>query len=104
MTLENINKRLSLFGDYLKYFIHYKATTICLASDIMETYRNTGILYYNKEWAKLMSFDEWLYENSHIELVDMKSCFIPLIVNGQTYYWDKVASDKQEAFFRSIGG
>lgn len=63
MTLENIDKRLSLYSEYLAYYLpKYRSP-----HDAYREYKETGIWFIGEIF---MSFDNWLGANKHYDLID----------------------------------
>lgn len=73
MILKNIDRRLSLFGDYLTYRIDAKFTQMGYTYTpqyIMEAFKKHGFLINVSEiGVPLLTFDQWLALYKHDELV-----------------------------------
>lgn len=63
MTLENIDKRLSLYSEYLSYYSpRYRSPM-----EIIQGFHSTGIMYGGE---LLLSFNQWLGRNGYYDLID----------------------------------
>lgn len=76
MTLKQIYERLHLFPEYLRYLLHTKypshwsiTSDTYTAEGLMRVFRKTGLLFHNQ--PPPMTFDQWLYQNNHADLVEM---------------------------------
>lgn len=70
MTLQQIDQRLSLYSDYLKYklgigYVHMRTPPLAMGS-----YKPPIEHFDIYENRFKMSFDEWLYEKGHLTLID----------------------------------
>lgn len=63
MTLEQIDKRLTLFTEYQRSRID---SWMLQPFGLMYTFRTTGIMFM----GKLLTFDEWLYDNGYNDLIN----------------------------------
>ena len=71
MTLKQIELRMALFPDYLRYRIDNWERT---AWGKLHTLRHHGyIMSY-----ELMTFDQWLYQEGHVDLVNFLGDYIPV--------------------------
>lgn len=69
LTLEQIDKRLSLFPEYLVYFIEVRLLQKQELEDFLYYLDEYGMMFINKQYIKLKSFDTWLIENKYGDLV-----------------------------------
>lgn len=79
MTLTAIDKRLTLFSEYLRYLLnekyqyHLELDTTALRGTpeyIMAMYMATGFMFFgSSEKKQIYSFDQWLENNGYGELV-----------------------------------
>ena len=69
MTFAEIDLRLDLYPEYLKYFVDKRVVEITYAVDLMRNFRLTGCLYYEwLEFNRILSFDEWGWTKGYWEL------------------------------------
>lgn len=88
MNLEKINHRLSLYPEWLKYWLNenYKyhialdiVAPIYSPEYLMYLYRQQGYLMVNNSEIKTpLSFNQWLYKNGHDDLVDV----LPILLSA----------------------
>ena len=75
MTLSQIDKRLSLYGEWLEYSLRQSVIYDMAkynAYEIYSVYRRTGIMFLNNThqyFNGLNTFDEWLVIGGHDDLV-----------------------------------
>lgn len=68
MTLPQIDQRLTLFSEYLKYRVEAKSNSFVKPLDTFRLFKEHGIMYVDKHTLPLMSFDLWLVDNGYSEL------------------------------------
>jgi hypothetical protein len=79
MTLTQINERLTLWPEWLKYFLNEKykyhphldiVVPIHSPEYIMAMYHQIGWTFVNSDGFNLpLSFDQWLYKHGHEDLI-----------------------------------
>lgn len=94
--LEIIDKRLSLFPEYLRYYLDdlYKtpfvldidSMPLMDARDLMKTFNELGYLMVSAQIEAPLNFDGWLLHNGHSELSDLKP--VPMYAIGVDPYYD----------------
>lgn len=63
LSFENIDKRLDLYLEYLKYYVEEKTSH----KDLFDVYRRTGNMYYSSHVT--MIFEQFLAFNEHYDLI-----------------------------------
>lgn len=91
--LEIIDKRLSLFPEYLRYYLDNEyAFELDLSygsrtpRDVLKLLERTGMMFINGDEHYSLNFDGWLLHNSHSELSDLKP--VPMYAIGVDPYYD----------------
>lgn len=94
--LEIIDKRLSLFPEYLRYYLDdlYKtpfvldidSMPLMDARDLMKTFNELGYLMVSAQIEAPLNFDGWLLHNGYSELSDLKP--VPMYAIGIDPYYD----------------
>jgi len=83
--LEQIDQLLSIYPEYLKYYIEKRVPEITYAQDLMRGYRLTGNMFYHYEECNgILSFDEWLAKRR----IPVTEVCIPetVLIEGKKYY------------------
>ncbi len=67
MTLQQIDQRLSLYPEYLNYFIDRRILNIKMMETVLSYYKKAGFLLLSKIEPP-DTFDEWLFKNDYFAL------------------------------------
>jgi len=71
MTLQQIDQRLTLFKEYMRYRIDKMVDCRYSALNTLTIFGLTGIMMLPDKEDVLLTFDVWLLKNQHHELADM---------------------------------
>lgn len=71
MTLQQIEHRLHLFPEWLKYYLteKYQDPIQYSPAYVMRLHKETGWLFIDASKNALLTFNQWLHENGHEDLV-----------------------------------
>lgn len=66
MTLKQIDERLCLFPEYMRYRLDNLHQWPCMQ---FHTLKTLGLIWMVNNADRLMSYDQWLFQNGHQDLV-----------------------------------
>lgn len=71
MTLQEINARLDLYPEYLKYWIDKRVIEIQYPKWMIEHYLKHGLFFHWEEGLWAISFDEWIEKQNNIPVIPL---------------------------------